>query len=90
MELEGIELSEVCQRKTNTESFHLYVESKGQNRRTCNRRNRVTDAENKLMVLERKGAGRPRGRKGEGIKNNKRVVTKQTWGCKAQHREQSQ
>ena len=31
MDLEGIMLSEISQRKTNTVRFHLYVESKKQN-----------------------------------------------------------
>ena len=32
MDLEGIMLSEISQRKTNTVRFHLYVESKKQNK----------------------------------------------------------
>ena len=49
-----------CQRKTNTVSYHLYVESKN-NRNKCieQNRSRITDIENKLVVpsRERKGRG---------------------------------
>ena len=34
LDLEGIMLSEIRQRKTNTMSFHLYAESKEQNKQT--------------------------------------------------------
>ena len=44
----GIMLSEINQRKSNTIWFHLYVESKEQNKQNSNR---LTDSENKLMVV---------------------------------------
>ena len=49
------------------------------------------DTENRLMVAREEGAGgRELVGKGEGIKKHKMVVTKQSQGCKEQHRECSQ
>ena len=46
MDLKGIMLSEISQRKTNAIWFHLYVESKKQNKQTVTN----LDTKNKLMV----------------------------------------
>ena len=50
--LEGILLSEIRQRKTNTVWFHLYVESKQTNK------NRVVDIETEGMATRREGVKR--------------------------------
>ena len=47
MDLEGIMLSEISQRKTNTIQFHLCVEPKEQTKQNWNR---FTDTENEQMV----------------------------------------
>ena len=50
MDLEGIMLSEISQRKTNTVWSHLYVESKKkQNEQAKQNENRLIDADNKLV-----------------------------------------
>ena len=50
MDLEGM-FSKMSQRKTNTGCFHLYVESKKENKLVnITKRNRLTDMENKLVV----------------------------------------
>ena len=52
MDLEGIKLSEISQRKTNTISFHLHVESKNSSI-TPNKQNKtdkLMDTENKPVV----------------------------------------
>ena len=58
MDLEGIMLSEISQRKINTVWYHLYVESKKYNKLVnIKKRSRLTDIENKLMITsgEREG-----------------------------------
>ena len=51
MDLEGLMLSEISQRKTNTVWYHLYVESKKYNKLVnITKRSRPTDIENKLVV----------------------------------------
>ena len=45
----------VRQRKTNTVWFHLYVESKKQNKQKT--RNRIIDTQNKLVVAGEEGVG---------------------------------
>ena len=48
--MEGIWLSEISRRKTNTALYHLYVESKRKQTSEYNKReNRLTDMENKLV-----------------------------------------
>ena len=46
-------LSKISQRKTNTVWFHLYVETKKQNKQQ--NWNRLTDTENKCMVAKGDG-----------------------------------
>ena len=56
MDLQGIMLSEISQRKSNTEHFHLYVGPKKQTKKynkTEKNRNRLTDTENKLVAARR-------------------------------------
>ena len=49
--MEGMMLSEIRQRKTNTVWYHLYVESKKQNKLVNKQKGeRLTDIENKLVV----------------------------------------
>ena len=57
MDLEGIMLSEVSWRKTNAVWFHLYVESKSKLMHICNKREIVTEAENKEVVDRGKETG---------------------------------
>ena len=52
-------------------------------------RNRPIGTENRLMVATWEG-GWGSDEKGEGIEEYRLVVTKQSWGCKVQHREYSQ
>ena len=47
IDLEGIRLSEISQRKTNIIYFHLCMESKKKNEKIKQSGNRVTDAENR-------------------------------------------
>ena len=63
MNLEGIMLSEMSQRKTNTICYHWHVESKKWNAWIQQTRNRFTDIENKLVVTsgEREGVGTRQG-----------------------------
>ena len=56
MNLENIVLSEISQRKTNT-VYHLHIKSKKIKRMYMHNRNRLTDIENKLVVISRKSAG---------------------------------
>ena len=49
MDLEGIMLSEISQRKTNTVLSYLYVDSKKQNEQTKQNENRLIDIDNKLV-----------------------------------------
>ena len=66
MDLEGIMLSEISQRKMNTVCFHLYVESKILKKMSPPKpRNRLIDTENKLVVARREKNGR-KGAIGEG------------------------
>ena len=59
MDLEGLMLSEISQRKTNTVWYHLYVESKKYNKLVnITKRSRPTDIENKLVVTSGEGYGR--------------------------------
>lgn len=53
MDLDGIVLSKISQRKTNTVLFYLYVGSKNKqtNEQTQQNRIRVTDTENRPMVV---------------------------------------
>ena len=67
MDLEGIMQSEkVSQRETNIIRFHLYVESKEQNKQTHKTRNKPGDTENKLKFAKGEGVG-GLGVKGEGL-----------------------
>ena len=52
-------------------------------------RNRLIDTENRLRIAGGRGVGEL-GEKGEGFQKYKMVVTKQSQGCKVQHREDSQ
>ena len=62
MELEGIMLSEISQRKTNTVWYHLYVESKKiQQTSVYNKKEADTDIENKPVVTS--GEGKYRSKK---------------------------
>ena len=72
MELEGIMLSEIRQRKTNIVWYHLHVESKKYNK-SVNKTNkqtksRLTDIENKLVVTS---GERERGRGNIGVGGKK-------------------
>ena len=62
MDLEGIMLSEMSQRKTNTLLYHLYVKSKKYNKlvNQKKKRSRLTDLENKPVVTS-EGEGQCRG-----------------------------
>ena len=53
MDLDGIVLSKISQRKTNTVLFYLYVGSKNKqtNEQTQQNRIRVTDTENRPVVV---------------------------------------
>ena len=51
-------------------------------------RNSLIDTENKLIISRWEGNW-GLGEKCEGIKKYKLVVTKQSWGCKVQHKEYS-
>ena len=62
MDLEGIMLSEISQRKTNSVWYHLYVESKKYNE-LVNITNRLTDTESKQVVTS---GGGGRGKTGVG------------------------
>ena len=57
MDLEGIMLSEISQRKTNTVLSYLYVDSKKQNEQTKQNENRLLDIENRLVLSEGWGWG---------------------------------
>ena len=60
MDLAGIVLSEISQRKTNTVCFYFYVESKKIKKKThkhTQNRNRFIDTENKLMVARGEAGG---------------------------------
>ena len=57
MDLDGIMLSEISQRKISTIRFHLYVESKKQSKQTKQSRNRLIDTENKLVSTRGEGNG---------------------------------
>ena len=46
--LQSIMLCEISHRKTNTLCFHLYMDSKKQNKQILQNRNGLTDTENKL------------------------------------------
>ena len=52
-------------------------------------RNRLIDRENRLMVARGEGVG-VLGEKSKGIEMCKLVVTKQSWGCKVQHKKYTQ
>ena len=66
MDLEGIMLSEISQRKANTVGFHLYVESKIQNKeKNIRKQNRLVDTENKQVVT--------RGERSWGMKGVKEI-----------------
>ena len=60
------------QRKTNTTWFHLYVESKEQDKQN---RNRLIDTDNKLRVAWWQG-GWGLDEKSEGIEKYKSIITK--------------
>ena len=51
MDLEGIMLSETSQRKTNTVRYHIHMESKKYNKLVDMKRSRLTDVENKLVLI---------------------------------------
>ena len=59
MDLDGIVLSKISQRKTNTVLFYLYVGSKNKqtNEPTQQNRIRVTDTENRPVVVSWWGEG---------------------------------
>ena len=56
-DLKGILLNEINQRKANIICFHLYMESKKQNKHISQNRNRLTDTENKLIFARGEGDG---------------------------------
>ena len=59
MDLEGITLSELSQKKVNTVWYHLYMESKKYNKLVnITKRSRLTDIENKLVVTSGGGEAR--------------------------------
>ena len=62
MDMEIIRLSEVSQRKTNIIWYHFYVESRKKSHKWTylQNRNRLTDLENKLMVMGGRVEGRDR------------------------------
>ena len=64
MDLEGIMLSEISQRKTNTVWSDLYVESKQQRNKNQKQKpeKNLTDTENRLVIAE----GRAGGQMGKG------------------------
>ena len=69
MDLEGLMLSEISQRKTNTVWYHLYVESKKYNKLVnITKRSRPTDIENKLVVTSREKLGEEQYR-GRGLRS---------------------
>ena len=83
--LEGIVLSATSQtEKTSPHDFTFL----GNLKKTINKenRNRLTDTENRLMVAKWERIWRL-GEKGERIDKYRLVVTKQSWGCKVQHKE---
>ena len=51
MDLEGIMLSETSQKKTNTVWYHIHMESKKYNKLVDMKRSRLTDIENKLVLI---------------------------------------
>lgn len=55
MDLEGIRLSEIGQRKTNAILFHLHVQYKNQNKQL--KRNRLINIDNRLLVTIGDGVG---------------------------------
>ena len=57
MDLEGIMLLEVRQRKTNTIRYHLYVESKKYNKLVYITKKQRTHTENKLVVTNGESEG---------------------------------
>ena len=58
-DLEGIMLSKINQTKTNIDTvlFHLYVESKKQNKQAKQNINKLIGTENKLVVAREEGGG---------------------------------
>ena len=71
----------LSQRKTNTVSFHLGVESK--KLKWTNRTNWPIDTEKPIIARGLGGGGM--GEKAKGIRGYKLV--NKSWGCKVQHRE---
>ena len=54
-----------------------------------NLKNKINEQTKQTIDPDGKGI-REHGVKGEGIEKYKQVITKQSWGCKVQHREYSQ
>ena len=56
MDLEAVMLSEISHTKTHTISYHLYVDSRNYNKlMNVEKRNRLTDIQNKLCICGREG-----------------------------------
>ena len=56
MDLEAVMLSEISHTKTHTISYHLYVDSRNYNKlMNVEKRNRLTDTQNKLCICGREG-----------------------------------
>ena len=82
-------LRKIRQKKTNTICFHLYVESKEQNK-PRNKSETDLDTESGLVVARPEGWVGELGERSEGTEKCRLTVTEQSRGCKAQHREYSQ
>ena len=82
MDLEGITLSEISQRKTNTVLYHLYEESKIYNKlvNITKKRSRLTDIGNKLVVTHgERGEGQYRMGEWEVQTNGCKVGSRMYW-----------
>ena len=85
MDLEGVKLREISQRKT----CHLYVESQKYNELVNITRNIFTDLENKLVVTSWQREER-RGNRGAGDEETQTIIQNKQNRYIVQHREYSQ
>ena len=64
MDLDSIMLSETTQRKTNTVRYHTHMEAKKHSKLVSTKSSRLTDTENKLVLILYAQQGK---RRGEGV-----------------------
>ena len=80
MDLEGIVLYEITQRKCNTLCSHLYVESKKRKEK------KLIDTGNRMEVVRYRGGSRGEiDGGGEKVQTSSYKVNKKSWVCKVQH-----